>query len=74
MSYEYGLLYTSVSRYYSSYPFNSDLNPLKERLSSSDYSENLTTMQQQQESANEQLCPKKMELSTRASFATLLSF
>merc|ERR1712117_814668 len=52
MSYEYGLLYTSASRYFAP--------------STVDVRENLTTKQQHQESASEQLCPKKMELSTGA--------
>ena len=74
MSYEYGLLYTAATRYFSNSLFNSDLKPLTEGLSSFDYRENLTTMQQQQESENGELCPKKMDLSTRAALATLLSF
>ena len=75
MSYEYGLLYTAANRYFSTSLFNSDLKPLTEGLSSFDYRDNLTTMQLQQESENGELCPKKkMDLSTRAALATLLSF
>merc|ERR1712117_720800 len=73
MSYEYGLLYTSASRYFAPSTVAANLRALTGQHNTVDVRENLTT-QQQQESASEQLCPKKMELSTGAAFSYLSSF
>ena len=77
MSYEYGLLYTSASRYFAPSTVVANLRALTGNHNTVDVRENLTTKQQQQqhqEMASEQLCPKGMESSTGAAFSYLSSF
>ena len=74
MSYEYGLLYTSASRYFAPSTVTANLKALTGQHNTVDVRENLTTKQQHQESASEELCPKRMEVSTGAAFSYLSSF
>ena len=75
MSYEYGLLYTSASRYFAPSTVTANLRALTGQHNTVDVRENLTTKQQQhQEMASEQLCPKRMKVSMGAAFSYLSSF